>query len=67
MVTGSATILTAAIAGDGFAFVHAGEMRDLLTSAGTLADWPAFAASWNTLELDRYMADGGRYRPPSAM
>ena len=62
MVTGSATILTAAIAGDGFAFVHAGEMRDLLTSAGTLADWPAFAASWNTLELDRYMADGGRYR-----
>jgi len=63
MVAGEATrALTAAIAGDGFAFVHAAEMRDLLTSAGPLADWPAFAASWNTLELDRYMADGGRYR-----
>jgi hypothetical protein len=62
MVTGSATTLTAAIAGDGFAFVRAAEMSDLLTSAGPLADWPAFAASWNTLELDHYMADGGRYR-----
>jgi len=63
MVAGAAArALTAAIAGDGFAFVHAAEMRDLLTSAGPLADWPAFAASWNTLELDRYMADGGRYR-----
>jgi hypothetical protein len=37
-------------------------MRELLTDAGALADWPAFAASWNHLELDRYMADGGRYR-----
>ena len=29
---------------------------------GPLADWPAFAASWNDLGLDTYMADGGRYR-----
>ena len=50
------------IARDGFAFVHADEMRGLLTRAGSLADWPAFAASWNALELDHYMADGGRYR-----
>jgi hypothetical protein len=50
------------IARDGFAFVHAGEMRDLLTHAGTLDDWPAFAASWAHLEIDHYMADGGRYR-----
>jgi hypothetical protein len=63
MVAGEATkALMAAIAGDGFAFVHAAEMRDLLTSAGPLADWTAFAASWNMLDLDRYMADGGRYR-----
>ena len=63
MVAGEATkVLTTAIAGDGFVFVHAAEMRDLLTSAGQLADWPAFVASWNTLELDQYMADGGRYR-----
>ena len=25
-------------------------------------DWDAFAASWNDLRLDDYMADGGRYR-----
>jgi hypothetical protein len=50
------------IARDGYVFAHGDEMRALLTGAGSLADWPAFAASWNTLELDRYMADGGRYR-----
>ena len=47
---------------DGYVFVHAAEMRALLTAAGPLSDWAAFAASWNTLELDHYMADGGRYR-----
>ncbi|MFP5433366.1 MAG: hypothetical protein ACLGIM_09650, partial [Alphaproteobacteria bacterium] len=26
------------------------------------ADWHAFAASWNDLGPDLYMADGGRYR-----
>ena len=26
------------------------------------ADWPAFAATWNDLGPDRFMADGGRYR-----
>jgi hypothetical protein len=63
MVAGEATkALTTAIASDGFAFVQTAEMHDLLTSTGPLADWTAFAASWNTLELDRYMADGGRYR-----
>lgn len=36
-------------------------MRDLLGEA-SLAAWPAFAGSWNALELDRHMADGGRYR-----
>jgi hypothetical protein len=50
------------IARDGYAFVHAAEMRELLTRSGPLTDWPAFAASWNHLEIDRYMADGGRYR-----
>ena len=29
---------------------------------GALPDWDAFAASWDDLHLDRYMADGGRYR-----
>lgn len=50
------------IARDGYAFVHADEMRERLTEAGALSDWPAFAASWNDLALDHYMADGGRYR-----
>src|SRR5262245_6406254 len=59
-VTNSA--LHAAIAHDGFAFVHGDAMRDLLAPYGPLTDWTAFAASWNRLELDTYMADGGRYR-----
>jgi hypothetical protein len=42
-----------------YVFVTGVEMHGLL---GELADWPAFAASWEHLELDRYMADGGRYR-----
>jgi len=37
-------------------------MRDILAPCGSLSDWPAFADSWNGLDLDQYMADGGRYR-----
>jgi hypothetical protein len=58
----SAAEILAAIRRDGFAFVHGGAMRELIASHGSLADWEAFAASWNRLELDAYMADGGRYR-----
>jgi hypothetical protein len=47
------------LASDGFAFVRGADMRALL---GPLPDWEAFAASWNDLGLDTYMADGGRYR-----
>jgi hypothetical protein len=54
--------LTSRIAADGFAFMHGGDMRAVLARHGSLADWPAFAASWNDLGLDTYMADGGRYR-----
>lgn len=46
---------------DGFAFARADEMRTALVEAGG-RDWEGFAASWNDLGLDRYMADGGRYR-----
>ena len=62
VVIGRAVPVNSAIALDGYAFVHAGEMHALLTRAASLSDWPAFAASWNNLEIDRYMADGGRYR-----
>lgn len=43
----------------GFAFVHGADVRAAL---GPLPDWARFAASWNALPLDPYMADGGRYR-----
>ncbi len=46
---------------DGFAFVHDAEMRGVLEANG-LAEWDRFAASWDDLGLDTYMADGGRYR-----
>jgi hypothetical protein len=50
------------IISDGFAFVAAAAMRALLEETGSLADWDAFAASWEGMALDTYMADGGRYR-----
>jgi hypothetical protein len=46
----------------GFAFLEAATMRKDLLRHGTLNDWTAFAGSWNALDLDTYMADGGRYR-----
>jgi hypothetical protein len=51
-----------AIAREGFAFVPAAEMQPLLGSPGDFVDWPAFAASWNHLELDTHLPDGHRYR-----
>src|SRR5690348_8553990 len=53
--------LRVALRRDGYAFVTAEAMRDLLDAA-TLADWPAFAASWNDLGDDRYLAARGRHR-----
>jgi hypothetical protein len=58
----NATGIRQAIARAGYAFVEASDMRTALGRFGTLGDWPAFAASWNDLETDTYMADGGRYR-----
>jgi hypothetical protein len=46
---------------DGFVHAQAAEMRAILTARG-LTDWAGFAASWNDLGVDAYMADGGRYR-----
>ncbi|HUH83209.1 MAG TPA: 2OG-Fe dioxygenase family protein, partial [Stellaceae bacterium] len=33
-----------------------------LAATGSLADWEAFARSWEGMPIDAYMADGGRYR-----
>ena len=47
------------IRADGFCFIPASEVKQLL---GALPDWTAFEASWNDMPIDTYMADGGRYR-----
>lgn len=44
-----------------FHFVPAAAMLGALGPSAA-GDWPAFAESWQRLELDTYMADGGRYR-----
>jgi hypothetical protein len=46
---------------DGFAFARAQIMEPALAAWG-LTEFTAFAASWNDLGPDTYMADGGRYR-----
>lgn len=46
---------------EGFAFVQAPQMGPLLEGSG-LSEWRSFAASWDDLGVDAYMADGGRYR-----
>lgn len=54
--------LLAAMAQSGFAVVEGSAMREILEPFGPLSDWDAFSQSWEHLELDPYMADGGRYR-----
>ena len=53
--------LHSALQNDHFAFVPALTMRALL-DATSLSDWPAFAASWNDLAADTYLAASGRHR-----
>ena len=60
LVEGLATT-AATIREEGFALVRAPRMRPWLERYG-FADWDGFAASWNDLGVDTYMADGGRYR-----
>ncbi len=48
--------------GHGFAFVTAESMRELLDAPQSLADWPAFAASWDDLAPDSYLAARGHQR-----
>lgn len=46
----------------GFCFVQAEAMRSALQAVGTLGDWDAFAASWETLAPDSYLEKTGRFR-----
>jgi hypothetical protein len=50
------------LARQGFAFVPAASMRGLLGIPAAGPDWDAFAASWNDLPWDEYLASYGRYR-----
>jgi hypothetical protein len=54
-------VLAETMNAQGFAQVEAAAMEPILATEG-LNDWAGFAASWDDLGLDRYMADGGRYR-----
>lgn len=47
-----------------FGFLPGGKTRKLLAPNGgdALAGWSAFSDSWNRLEQDMYMRDGGTYR-----
>ncbi len=58
--TDSLSRIDAALAMHGYARLPGAAMADRL--AITAADWAAFAASWQDLGPDRFMADGGRYR-----
>jgi hypothetical protein len=54
--------LEAAILRDGYAFVEGPAIREMLGAIGSLADWDDFAASWDALEVDGYLAGRGQYR-----
>ncbi len=54
--------LQASLTQEGYVFVQADAMRRALEAFGSLDDWNGFVTSWNDLEIDAYMADGGRYR-----
>ena len=51
-----------AIRADGFTFVAGADLRAALGGPQALADFPAFAASWNDLALDTHLPEGHRYR-----
>src|SRR5690242_8678184 len=56
------TALTDEIRRDGNVFARSVEMREVLQKSGWIADWPAFAASWDGMPLDEYLAEGHRSR-----
>ena len=59
------TGLAAAVAGAGYVPLSGEEARARFDRAGTALsgpEWARFAASWDDLRPDGFMADGGRYR-----
>ena len=48
---------------DGFAFLEGAQLDAMLPAEAIAPEaWNDFAASWDGMPLDAYMADGGRYR-----
>ncbi len=58
----AAAALRSRVRADGFCFADASLMRDILARHGSLDDWQQFAASWNDLGPDTYLAKVGRRR-----
>src|SRR5436305_1246825 len=56
------TMIGTSVAVCGYQFLRGADMRAALETSGSLADWDAFAASWNDLPLDPYLAQGARFR-----
>ena len=54
--------LQAEIAERGFAMLPGARLAGLMGAAGSVDLVDDFAASWERLEVDSFMADGGRYR-----
>ena len=54
--------LQAEIAQHGFAMLPGARLAGLMGAAGSAEQVDIFAASWERLEVDSFMADGGRYR-----
>jgi hypothetical protein len=61
MTPANASLIAGQVRSGGFAFTPSRQFRAFL-SPEALEQWPSFAASWNDLGVDAYMADGGRYR-----
>lgn len=58
----TAATLHATLTEAGHRFLCRAETLHLLGAHGGLEDWSQFAASWERMPEDGYMADGGRYR-----
>lgn len=58
------TDIAAALGADDFLFIESGQAIELLSAiaATPIGNDEAFLDSWNRLQEDQYMADGGKYR-----
>ena len=61
MLATTDSVAAGLLSGPGYVSVEAPRLRALVGET-VLDDWSTFAQSWNDLEIDRYMADGGRFR-----